>query len=142
VFPLPAGSAIKYEHYTSREYSHLFSTLQAYKLERQMIFVELTPFREFCRANCSDEDLRALQNVLIERPDAGPVIPGAGGLRQLRWALAGRGKRGGARVVYYWQGKADRVYLVFAYAKNVQDNLTPDQVRQLARIVEGVLNYE
>jgi hypothetical protein len=121
---------------------NLFCTLQAYNREHAMIFVELNPFLEFRRAHCSDEELRALQNILLERPDAGPVIPGAGGLRKLRWALAGRGKRGGARVVYYWHGKADRVYLVLAYAKNEQDNLTPDQARQLAKIVEGVMRDE
>ena len=107
-----------------------------------MIFIELTPFLEFRRAHWSDEDLQALQNVLIERPESGPLIPGAGGLRKLRWALIGRGKRGGARVIYYWRGAVDRVYLVFAYAKNEQENLTPDQARQLARLLEGVTKDE
>lgn len=107
-----------------------------------MIFIELTPFVEFRRAHWSDEELRALQNALIERPEAGPLIPGAGGLRKLRWALVGRGKRGGARVIYYWRGAADLVYLVFAYAKNEQGDLTPDQARQLARLIEGVKHDE
>ena len=107
-----------------------------------MVFIELTPFLEFRRANWSDEDLRALQNVLIERPEIGPRIPGAGGLRKLRWALAGRGKRGGARVIYYWRSAVGQVYLVFAYAKNEQENLTPDQARQLARLIEGVTKDE
>ena len=107
-----------------------------------MVFIELTPFLEFRRANWSDEDLRALQNVLIERPEIGPRIPGAGGLRKLRLALTGRGKRGGARVIYYWRGAVGQVYLVFAYAKNEQENLTPDQARQLARLIEGVTKDE
>ncbi len=80
--------------------------------------------------------------VLIERPDAGPLIPGAGGLRKLRWAMPGRGKRGGARVIYYWRTAADVVYLVFAYAKNDQEDLTPEQARQLGRLIEGVLRDE
>lgn len=107
-----------------------------------MIFIELTPFLEFRRAHWSDEELRALQNALIERPEAGPLIPGAAGLRKLRWALSGRGKRGGARVVYYWRGAVDLVYLVFAYAKNEQADLTPEQTRQLARLIEGVKRDE
>ena len=107
-----------------------------------MIFIELTPFLEFRRAHWSDEDLRALQNVLIERPEIGPLIPGAGGLRKLRWALIGRGKRGGARAIYYWRSAVGQVYLVFAYAKNEQENLTPDQARQLARLLEGVTKDE
>lgn len=107
-----------------------------------MIFVELTPFHEFRRAHWSDDELRALQNDLLERPDSGPLIPGAGGLRKLRWALKGRGKRGGARVIYYWIGAADRIYLVFAYAKNEQENLTNEQTRQLAKLIEGAIDHE
>ncbi|MDD3328809.1 MAG: type II toxin-antitoxin system RelE/ParE family toxin [Zoogloea sp.] len=120
----------------------LFSTLQAYRLYHHMVFIELTPFQAFRRENWTDEDLRGLQSVLIERPDAGPLIPGAGGLRKLRWAMPGRGKRGGARVIYYWRTAADVVYLVFAYAKNDQEDLTPEQARQLGRLIEGVLRDE
>lgn len=90
----------------------------------------------------TDDDLRGLQSILIERPDAGPLIPGAGGLRKLRWAMPGRGKRGGARVIYYWRTAADVVYPVFAYAENDQDDMTPDQARQRARLIGGVLNDE
>ncbi|WP_079434905.1 type II toxin-antitoxin system RelE/ParE family toxin [Zoogloea sp. LCSB751] len=107
-----------------------------------MVFVELTPFQAFRRDNWTDEDLRGLQSILIEHPDAGPLIPGAEGLRKLRWAMPGRGKRGGARVIYYWRTAADVVYLVFAYAKNDQEDLTPDQARQLAKLIEGVLRDE
>lgn len=107
-----------------------------------MVFVELTPFQAFRRDNWTDEDLRGLQSVLIERPDAGPLIPGAVGLRKLRWAMPGRGKRGGAGVIYYWRTAADVVYLVCAYAKSDQEDLTPDQARQLAKLIEGVLHDE
>jgi hypothetical protein len=102
-----------------------------------MVFIELTPFQAFRREHWTDEDLRELQSLLIERPEAGSLIPGAGGLRKLRWAMVGRGKQGGARVIYYWHGSTDVIYLVFAYAKNKQENLTPDQARQLARLIEG-----
>lgn len=107
-----------------------------------MVFIELTPFQAFRRDNWTDDDLRGLQSILIEHPDAGPLIPGAGGLRKLRWAMPGRGKRGGARVIYYWRTAADVVYLVFAYAKNDQADMTPDQARQLAKLIEGVLRDE
>ena len=78
-----------------------------------MVCIELTPFQAFRRDNWTDEDLRGLQSVLIEHPDAGPLIPGAGGLRKLRWAMPGQGKRGGARFIYYWRTATDVVYLVF-----------------------------
>ncbi len=86
-------------------------------------------------AMLSREDYRALQLHLVGRPDAGAVIPGGGGLRKLRWALAGRGKRGGARVIYYWYVEASRIYLLLLYAKNERDDLSPEQKRMLQRLV-------
>lgn len=101
-----------------------------------MVFVELNPFRAFAARHWSDDDLGQLQAVLLERPDAGALIPGAHGLRKLRWNLSGRGKRGGARVIYYWQVADDRIYLVHAYAKSDTADLTPAQIRQLAELMK------
>ena len=81
------------------------------------------------------EDYRALQLHLVGRPDAGAVIPGGGGLRKLGWAATGRGKRGGARVIYYWYVEASRIYLLLLYAKNEREDLSPEQKRALKRPV-------
>ena len=62
-------------------------------------------------------------------------MPGTGGLRKIRWAGSGRGKRGGIRVIYYLV-RDDRVYLLFAYPKNKQENLTSQQLKVLRKIVE------
>ena len=75
--------------------------------------------------------------ALVIRPDSGALIPGSGGLRKLRWAASGRGKRGGARLIYYWAVPQDQIILLFIYPKNVQDDLTPDQLRALRKIVEA-----
>ncbi len=100
-----------------------------------MVFVELSPFLAFADAHWSDDALHRLQAVLIVQPDAGDLIPGARGLRKLRWTMSGRGKRGGARVIYYWLSNDDRIYLVHAYAKNATTDLTPAQIRQLAALM-------
>lgn len=63
-------------------------------------------------------------------PKAGEVIPGSGGLRKLRWRTAGRGKRGGLRIIYYCRS-ADRLYMLFAYEKTRQGDLTWEQLRML-----------
>lgn len=76
----------------------------------------------------SFEEHRNLQNALLENPELGKLIPGTGGLRKMRWALAGAGKSGGIRVIYYLQHKRT-VYLLFAYRKNRQEDLTTDQKR-------------
>src|ERR1017187_10777102 len=73
------------------------------------------------------EGIEALAMYLIEHPDAGDVIPGAGGVRKLRWAAKGKGKRGGARVIYLYVVIAARIYLLRCYAKNVRTNLTADE---------------
>lgn len=103
-----------------------------------MIFVELTPFSAFSRAWWDDEDLRRMQNFLLATPDAGDVIPGGSGLRKLRWPLQGRGKRGGARVIYYRHVPGECIYLVYAYAKSEQSDLTRDQIKLLAKLMKDI----
>jgi len=78
-----------------------------------------------------DEEYAEMQMFLVHRPDAGSITRGSGGIRKLRWAGSGRGKRGGLRVIYYWWVAADRISLLLVYPKNVQDDLTVDQLKQL-----------
>jgi hypothetical protein len=73
---------------------------------------------------------------LVNRPDAGKIISGSGGLRKLRWSAGGHGKRGGIRVIYYWFVSHEIILLVLAYPKSEQDDLTADQLRQLKKIIE------
>ena len=64
------------------------------------------------------------------------VIPGSGGLRKIRWASSGRGKRGGVRIIYYWAVELEQLLMLFVFAKNERDDLTPDQLKILKTIVE------
>ena len=64
------------------------------------------------------------------------MIPGGGGLRKIRWSVAGRGKRGGVRVIYHWAVVHDKILMLFMYAKNEQDDLTAEQLKVLRRIIE------
>lgn len=105
-----------------------------------MVFVELPPFIAFAAEWWSDEDLCRLQNALLNQPDAGDLIRGGAGLRKLRWSAQGRGKRGGARVIYYWYVPGERLYLIYAYAKNEREDLTPAQVRTLATLMKDIKN--
>ena len=102
-----------------------------------MEFVELPIFTRRIQGHLSDDDLRALQGLLFERPRAGAVIPGSGGLRKIRMPMAGRGKRGGGRVIYYFVDEKDRIYLLFFYRKAERVDLTPAQLRTLRRLIEN-----
>jgi len=103
-----------------------------------VIFVELPAFSQL--ALFDDEALRTIQTLLLIDPEAGDLIPGGRGLRKLRAALPGRGKRGGARVIYYWSVSPQVCYLIFAYAKNKREDLTPAQVRMLSDAMQEVLS--
>jgi len=82
------------------------------------------------------ESYRLLQLRLAAEPDAGDLIRGTGGLRKIRWEGAGRGKRGGVRVIYYWARKHDVMLLLLIYGKNQQDDLTSEQRAVLRKLIQ------
>ena len=100
-----------------------------------MRFVETPIFTKIITRLLDDEEYRSLQIALMLRPEQGPIIPGAGGLRKVRWAKAGSGKRGGLRVIYYWAPIEKAFYMLYGYSKNEQDDLTPAQARMLGQLV-------
>jgi hypothetical protein len=100
-----------------------------------MQFVETPVFTSVIRRHLDDEHYRRLQIALMLRPEQGPVIRGAGGLRKVRWAAPGGGKRGGLRVIYYWAASERTFYMIYAYTKAEQGDLTATQTRELARLV-------
>lgn len=100
-----------------------------------MRFIESPVFTASLRRHLDDEQYRALQVALTLRPDQGRLIPGGGGLRKLRWGAQGRGKRGGIRLIYYWAADEKTCFMAYMYAKNEQGDLSPTQLRALARVV-------
>jgi mRNA-degrading endonuclease RelE of RelBE toxin-antitoxin system len=100
-----------------------------------MRFIETPVCTRAVVALLDDEQYRSLQVALLLRPELGPVIPHSGGLRKVRWVLKGRGKRGGIRLIYFWDEPSETFYLLYAYRKNKQEDLTAQQLKVLARLV-------
>ena len=100
-----------------------------------MLFIETPVFTDLVQKALDDDAYRALQVALLLRPEQGALISGSGGLRKVRWGVEGRGKRGGLRVIYFWEKARATCYMLFLYRKNEQGDLTSTQVRTLVRLV-------
>ena len=103
-----------------------------------LTFVESRGFTERLRALVHDEAFRAFQNELQSNPEKGDLIQGACGVRKVRMRLPGRGKSGGARVIYLYLENHAIIYLLMLYTKKEQSDLTPDQKRAICAIVEEI----
>ena len=99
-------------------------------------FIETRLFTKLVVDYLSDEEYAALQLALVRDPEAGPVIPGSGGVRKLRWAAAGRGKRGGYRVIYYVRRANGVIWMLTMYPKNVAENISAHVLRQIKKEVD------
>jgi mRNA-degrading endonuclease RelE of RelBE toxin-antitoxin system len=101
-----------------------------------MLIVETPVFTRQITNAIPDAEYRELQLALVGNPERGVVVRGSGGLRKLRWSADGRGKRGGLRIIYYHAPQERIVLMLFLYPKNVQEDLTPEQLRKLRAVVE------
>ena len=86
----------------------------------------------------NDTNLRELEQELLKNPQAGDVIEGTGGARKLRIKLENHGKSGGARVIYLDVFEKEKLFFLFAYPKNVQENLTANQKKAIRNIIEEI----
>ena len=102
-----------------------------------LTFVETRLFTKRLRDYLADHEYRALQQALIANPEAGDIIPGSGGVRKLRWRVAGRGKRGGIRVIYYLRLRYGEIWMLTVYAKNVVDSIPPSLLRKIREEIDG-----
>lgn len=86
----------------------------------------------------NEDEKRELIDFLAENPLAGDEIPGTGGVRKVRFAASGRGKRGGARIIYYYLDGTMPLYALLAYAKNAKIDMTPDEKRAVSALASAL----
>ena len=100
-------------------------------------FVETPLFTRLVGEYLSDEEYFALQAAIAEDPERGSLIRGSGGVRKLRWALPGRGKRGGLRVIYYIRTPRSEIWMLTLYSKSVADTIPAHVLKKIRGEIEG-----
>ncbi len=94
-------------------------------------FIETSLFTRLVYDYLSDEEYAALQAHLAQDPECREVVPGSGGVRKLRWGVAGRGKRGGVRVIYFARAAKSVIWMLTIYAKNEAENIPAHVLRKI-----------
>lgn len=102
-----------------------------------MVFIETTLFTKLINTYLSDEEYLGLQNLLVQRPDAGAIIRGNGGVRKLRWQLPGKGKSGGLRVIYYWMASDHEIWMLTVYRKSDQTTIPAHILKKIAEEIQN-----
>jgi mRNA-degrading endonuclease RelE of RelBE toxin-antitoxin system len=102
-----------------------------------LTFIESKLFTSLVHQYLSDDEYRALQHALTDNPEAGAVIRGSGGVRKLRWRLAGRGKRGGIRVIYYLRSRQGELWMLTVYAKSEAESIPGHVLKKIKEEIDG-----
>ena len=128
------------QHFT--ELILVIYTFNAYTFYMKSVFVESTIFEKYRDEYLSDEEYWLFQAELMLNPKLGDVIQGTGGLRKIRVASKGKGKRSGSRIIYYFLDEKRRFYLLTIYGKNEMSDLSSNQRKQLMAFVEAWRNEQ
>ncbi len=94
-------------------------------------FIESSAFERIYPVYLDDDEYAELQQFLMQNPETGQVVPGSGGVRKLRWARPGMGKRGGLRVIYFVRYEPNEFWMLTLYAKAKRDDVPPHILKQL-----------
>ena len=103
-----------------------------------MEFIETTVFTKYVYDYLSDDEYVGLQSFLLQYPEAGKIVPGTGGVRKVRWAISGKGKSGGVRVIYYFKRQDDEIWLLTIYGKSEVENIPSHILREIAKEIGNV----
>ncbi len=100
-------------------------------------FIETKLFSRLLGDYLTEDQYADLQQALVEAPDQGAIVPGSGGVRKLRWSQAGRGKRGGIRVIYYARTREGVIWMLTIYAKNEEQSIPARVLRKMKEEIDG-----
>jgi len=103
-----------------------------------MEFIETSLFTRLIYNYLDEEEFLGLQVYLLRHPDSGKIVPGSGGVRKIRWAIKGKGKSGGIRVIYYWKVSDNEIWLLTVYGKSERESIPAHILKQIAEEIKNV----
>lgn len=104
-----------------------------------IVGVETENFLERAVAILTEAERADLVAYLAANPETGRLVPGTGGVRKIRWAISGKGKRGGARVIYYYRNKSIPLFVLDIYTKNEKSDLSEADKKAMRRIISQIV---
>jgi mRNA-degrading endonuclease RelE of RelBE toxin-antitoxin system len=102
-----------------------------------MIFIETITFTKLLSKYLTDDEYRVLQWHLLLNPEAGDLVRGSGGVRKVRWAQKGKGKRGGIRIIYFWKKSNNEIWLLTLYSKNEKATIPSHILKEIAEEIKN-----
>jgi hypothetical protein len=121
----------------SSELRGRFDSCTAMPYNLLMIFIEASTFSKLIDTYLTDDEYLGLQSYLLKYPDAGKIVRGSGGIRKLRWAISGRGKSGGVRVIYYWKRQDNEIWLLTVYGKSERETIPGHMLKKIAEEIKN-----
>lgn len=117
---------------------YLHSKLTFIRQSRTLImeFIETSSFTKQVSSYLSDDEYLGLQMFLMRYPEKGAIVRGSGGVRKLRWAIEGRGKSGGVRVIYYFKSAQNEIWMLTIYGKNERETIPSHILRKIAEEIK------
>lgn len=102
-----------------------------------MLFIETSACTRLLSSYLTDEEYRGLQRYLLQKPDAGDLIKGSSGVRNVRWAPTGSGKSGGIRAIYYWKNSDHEIWMLTLYGKSERASIPGHMLKQIAEAIKN-----
>jgi hypothetical protein len=102
-----------------------------------LTFIETRLFSRLLAPYLTDDEYALLQQALARASERGSLVPGSGGVRKLRWVCAGRGKRGGIRVIYYARTREGVIWMLTIYAKSEEQTIPAHVLRRIREEIDG-----